>query len=64
MLLLTRVSVGLQVYSGGSVGGAMLMNEQKADICLNWAGAGQHPFHLASGFIHWVHPHFSDARMT
>ena len=33
-----RVLAGLQVYSGGSVGGAMLMNEHKADICLNWAG--------------------------
>ena len=28
----------LQIYSGGSVGGAALMNEEKTDICLNWAG--------------------------
>ena len=28
-----------QVYSGGSVGGAALMNQGKVDICLNWAGA-------------------------
>jgi histone deacetylase 1/2 len=25
-------------YSGGSVGGASLMNEKDADIVLNWAG--------------------------
>ena len=29
---------GVQVYSGGSVGGAALLNEGKADICVNWAG--------------------------
>ena len=28
-----------QIYSGGSVGGAALMNSGEADICLNWAGA-------------------------
>lgn len=28
----------LQVYSGGSVGGAALLNEGKADVCVNWAG--------------------------
>ena len=27
-----------QIYSGGSVGGAALMNSGEADICLNWAG--------------------------
>ena len=26
------------MYSGGSVGGAALLNEGKADICVNWAG--------------------------
>ena len=29
----------MQIYSGGSVGGAAMMNEEKTDICLNWAGA-------------------------
>lgn len=33
-----------QVYSGGSVGGAALLNEGKADICVNWAGARK-PYH-------------------
>jgi hypothetical protein len=28
-----------QVYSGGSVGGAALLNEGRADVCVNWAGA-------------------------
>ena len=28
----------VQIYSGGSVGGAAMMNEEKTDICLNWAG--------------------------
>ncbi|CAL8465253.1 g4788 [Coccomyxa elongata] len=41
------------VYSGGSVGGAMLMNEQKADICLNWAGGMHHAKKAeASGFCY------------
>ena len=31
----------VQVYSGGSVGGAALLNEGKADICVNWAGECQ-----------------------
>jgi histone deacetylase 1/2 len=36
-------------YSGGSVGGATLINQKKADIVLNWAGAGHHllPFHVS-----------------
>ena len=29
----------MQIYSGGSVGGAAMMNDEKTDICLNWAGA-------------------------
>ncbi len=28
----------LQVYSGGSVGGAALLNEGRADVYVNWAG--------------------------
>ena len=31
--------MSVQIYSGGSVGGAAMMNEEKTDICLNWAGA-------------------------
>ena len=34
-----RRQVTVQIYSGGSVGGAAMMNEEKTDICLNWAGA-------------------------
>ena len=33
-----RVLDLLQIYSGGSVSGAALMNEEKTDICINWAG--------------------------
>lgn len=42
-----------QVYSGGSVGGAQLMNDGKADICLNWAGGMHHAKKAeASGFCY------------
>ncbi len=33
----------LQIYSGGSVSGAALMNEEKTDICINWAGEHLQP---------------------
>ena len=28
----------LQLYTGGSVDGASMLNTHKTDICLNWAG--------------------------
>ncbi|KAK9836982.1 hypothetical protein WJX81_004308 [Elliptochloris bilobata] len=41
------------VYSGGSVGGAALLNEGKADICVNWAGGMHHAKKAeASGFCY------------
>ena len=41
-----RISPYSQLYSGASVSGAKLMNEGKADICLNWAG--EHPFGISA----------------
>ena len=41
------LAAGAQVYSGGSVGGAALLNEGKADICVNWAG--EHPWFFLRG---------------
>ena len=32
----------LQIYSGGSVGGAALINEGEADIVMNWSGGMHH----------------------
>jgi hypothetical protein len=32
----------LQIYSGGSVGGASLINEGDADIVMNWSGGMHH----------------------
>ncbi len=28
----------MQIYTGGSVNSAALMNDKQADICLNWSG--------------------------
>ncbi|KAL3152707.1 hypothetical protein ABBQ38_012298 [Trebouxia sp. C0009 RCD-2024] len=40
-----------QIYTGGSVNSAALMNEKKADICLNWSGGLHHAKKAeASGF--------------
>ncbi|CAL5222017.1 g4307 [Coccomyxa viridis] len=41
------------IYSGGSVSGAALMNEEKTDICINWAGGMHHAKKAeASGFCY------------
>ena len=37
--VINQFAAAAQVYSGGSVGGAALMNDAKVDVCLNWAGA-------------------------
>jgi len=42
-----------RLYSGASVAGAAMMNEQKAEICLNWAGGMHHAKKAeASGFCY------------
>lgn len=42
-----------QLYSGGSVGGAALLNQKGADICLNWSGGMHHAKKAeASGFCY------------
>jgi len=41
------------LYSGGSVGGAALLNKGGADVCLNWAGGMHHAKKaVASGFCY------------
>ena len=41
------------LYSGGSVGGAALLNKGGADVCLNWAGGMHHAKKAeASGFCY------------
>ncbi len=45
--LLTAVSAMLhhrlpQIYSGGSVGGAALINSGEADVVMNWSGGMHH----------------------
>lgn len=43
----------LQIYTGGSVGGAALLNEGKSDIAVNWAGGAHHAKKAeASGFCY------------
>ena len=37
-LLAILLVAPIQIYTGGSVNSAALMNEKKADICLNWSG--------------------------
>ena len=50
----------LQMYSGASVGGAALLNDGKADVCLNWAGApaldpADSPLYRCQGTSHAVY---------
>lgn len=43
----------LQIYTGGSVGGAALLNKGKSDIAVNWAGGAHHAKKAeASGFCY------------
>lgn len=43
----------LQIYTGGSVGGAAILNEGGADIAVNWAGGAHHAKKAeASGFCY------------
>ena len=43
----------MQMYSGGSVAGASLLNENKAQVCLNWSGGMHHAKRAeASGFCY------------
>ena len=45
--------VALQIYTGGSVGGAAILNEGNADIAVNWAGGAHHAKKAeASGFCY------------
>ena len=48
-----RIFPYCQMYSGGSVGGAVRLNHGMSDICINWAG-GLHHAHKAeaSGFCY------------
>lgn len=42
-----------KLYSGGSVGGAALLNNKGADVCLNWSGGMHHAKKAeASGFCY------------
>ena len=42
-----------QIYTGGSVGGAAMLNDGTADICVNWAGGAHHAKKAeASGFCY------------
>lgn len=42
-----------KLYSGGSVGGAALLNTKGADVCLNWSGGMHHAKKAeASGFCY------------
>ena len=45
--------MALQIYTGGSVGGAAILNEGNADIAVNWAGGAHHAKKAeASGFCY------------
>ena len=42
-----------QIYTGGSVGGAAILNEGNSDIAVNWAGGAHHAKKAeASGFCY------------
>lgn len=43
----------MQIYTGGSVGGAALLNEGTSDIAINWSGGAHHAKKAeASGFCY------------